>query len=195
MPEGWQIRRLGEVCRIKPPKTEARSAVADDALVSFLPMEDLGIGCREAQPMKTRRLSEVSGSYTYFGEGDVLLAKITPCFENGKLGIARGLSKGIGFGSSEYIVLRPRDNLDPAFLYYFLDRQAFRDEGARLMTGAVGHKRVPKEFVEEYPLPVPPLPEQIGDGSPIEHRFEADLTRFRRSIPPRARRRFWFHRF
>jgi len=90
----------------------------------------------------------------------VLLAKITPCFENGKLGIAEGLTNGIGFGSSEFIVFRSSENLSKEFLYYFLNREAFRKEGAKVMSGAVGHKRVPKDFIENYLIPLPPLPEQ-----------------------------------
>ena len=102
-------------------------------------------------------LSEVEGSYTYFADGDVLLAKITPCFENGKLGLARNLKNGIGFGSSEYIVFRTSESLNSEFLYYFLLRQQFRDEGAKRMMGAVGHKRVAKEFIETSLIPLPPL--------------------------------------
>ncbi|MGI8602847.1 MAG: restriction endonuclease subunit S [Verrucomicrobiales bacterium] len=125
-----------------------------------MPMEDLGIDEKYPGATLTKRLSDVVGSYTYFAEGDVLLAKITPCFENGKLGIAKGLKNGIGFGSSEFIVLRPDRTLSKDWLYYFLSREDFRTEGAERMGGAVGQQRVSKEFVESYPIPLPPLPEQ-----------------------------------
>ena len=92
--------------------------------------------------------------------GDVLLAKITPCFENGKLGIAKDLTNGIGFGSSEYIAFRPNGSLFNEYLYYFLLQDSFRAEGIKTMSGAVGHKRVSKEFIERLQIPVPPLPEQ-----------------------------------
>lgn len=160
MKAGWQTKRLTEVCQIKPPKAEARRSLAETDLVSFIPMEDLGINQKLLVPTQTKSLAEVAGSYTYFANGDVLLAKITPCFENGKLGIATDLTNGIGFGSSEYIVFRPDKSLNKEWLYYFLSRDAFRAEGAERMTGAVGHKRVAKEFIEAYPIPVPPLPEQ-----------------------------------
>jgi len=160
MRKGWQTRALSEVCQIKPPKSEARERVAANALVSFAPMEDLGIDRKSLNALQMKPLSSVVGSYTYFADGDVLLAKITPCFENGKLGIATGLSNGIGFGSSELIVFRPSACLDREFLYYFLARPEFRAEGATRMGGAVGQQRVPKEFVERYRIPVPPLPEQ-----------------------------------
>lgn len=170
---GWEAKAIGEVCTIKPSKAEARAKLADSDEVSFAPMEDLGIGEKYLQPRRTRRLGEVSGSYTYFADGDVLLAKITPCFENGKLGVARGLTNGIGFGSSEYIVLRPGAALDAQFLYYYLSQPTFKEEGARSMTGAVGHKRVTKEFVEGYSIPLPPLPEQRRLVAVLDEAFEA----------------------
>jgi type I restriction enzyme S subunit len=136
-------------------------------------MEDLGIDVKYLQAKNTRLLGEVSGSYTYFADGDVLLAKITPCFENGKVGIARGLTNGVGFGSSEFIVFRPKPELDAEFLYYYLARPTFRDEGARTMTGAVGHKRLAKEFVENYPIPLPPLPEQRRLVAILSEAFDA----------------------
>lgn len=160
MKMGWQTKRIGEIATIKPPKSEARERVAADALVSFLPMEDLGIAIKYPEPRQTKRLSDVVGSYTYFAEGDVLLAKITPCFENGKLGIAKGLKNGIGFGSSEFIVIRPDSTVSNEWLFHFLSREDFRNEGAQRMGGAVGQQRVPKEFVEGSEIPVPPLAEQ-----------------------------------
>jgi type I restriction enzyme S subunit len=156
----WETKPLAEVCTIKPPKAEARAKLAGSEEVSFVPMEDLGIGVKHVVPTRTRKLEEVAGSYTYFADGDVLLAKITPCFENGKLGVARGLVNGVGFGSSEYVVLRPGPELDAEFLYYFLARPSFREIGARSMTGAVGHKRITREFVEGSLIPMPTLAEQ-----------------------------------
>lgn len=174
--EGWEIKRLGDIATIKPPKSEARQLVNADSLVSFLPMEDLGIGKKYPEPKKTKRFSEVVGSYTYFAEGDVLLAKITPCFENGKLGIARGLKNGIGFGSSEFIVIRPDDTTSSEWLFHFLSCEDFRNEGAQRMGGAVGQQRVPKEFVETYPIPVPPLPEQQRIVRILDEAFAAIAT-------------------
>ncbi len=160
MREGWVIAKLSDVCKIKPSKSEAKSKLAGTDLVSFLPMSDLGINQKSVNPSEERTLEKVSGSYTYFSDDDVLLAKITPCFENGKLGIARNLTNGVGFGSSEYIVFRSKGDIDPEYLFYFLSQDDFRESGAKVMTGAVGHKRVPKEYVENYKLPLPPLPEQ-----------------------------------
>jgi type I restriction enzyme, S subunit len=160
MKKGWELKKLGEVCLIKPPKSEARSKLNKSDLVSFIPMEILGINQIYFNTTQTRPLDEVEGSYTYFADGDVLLAKITPCFENGKLGIAKNLKNGIGFGSSEYIVFRPNESLFNEYLYYYLAREQFRKEGSERMSGAVGHKRVAKEFIENYLIPLPPLSEQ-----------------------------------
>jgi type I restriction enzyme S subunit len=156
----WPSKALVEVCEIKPPKSEAKRKLQKTDFVSFVPMEDLGINRKIIEPKSERELGQVAGSYTYFADGDVLLAKITPCFENGKLGIARGLKNGIGFGSSEYIVFRSSDELSNEYLYYYLLQDAFRADGIRTMSGAVGHKRVSKEFIERCQIPLPPLPEQ-----------------------------------
>ena len=176
MKKGWQTKALGEACQLKPPKSEARDKVSAGSLVSFLPMEDMGIDEMFVKAHHAKPLSAVVGSYTYFADGDVLLAKITPCFENGKLGIAHGLTNGIGFGSSEYMVFRPNNALSKEWLYYYLSREVFRVEGAARMSGAVGHKRVSKEFIESYPIPVPPLPEQQRIVGILDAAFEGLAT-------------------
>jgi type I restriction enzyme S subunit len=173
---GWERKRIGEVAIIKPPKSEARERVPPDALVSFVPMEDLGISTKYPEPKQTKRLSEVVGSYTYFADGDVLLAKITPCFENGKVGIAKDLENGVGFGSSEFFVLRPDCIVSNEWLFHFLSREDFRQEGALRMSGAVGHKRVPKEFLESCEIPVPPIPEQQRIVGVLDEAFEGLAT-------------------
>lgn len=139
-------------------------------------MEDLGIEQKIFIPVKERAFADVSGSYTYFADGDVLLAKITPCFENGKVGIAENLINGIGFGSSEFIVFRPTEVLSNQWLYYFVSRESFREEGAKQMTGAVGHKRVSKEFIENYQIPIPPLPEQQRIVAILDEAFDGIAT-------------------
>ncbi len=176
MNKGWERRTLAEVCLIKPPKAEARERVAVNAMVSFAPMKDLGIDQKFLNATQVKPLKSVVGSYTYFTDGDVLLAKITPCFENGKLGIAKDLSNGIGFGSSEFFVFRPCDKLEKDFLYYYLSREDFRNEGASQMGGAVGHQRVPKAFIESYPIPLPPLPEQQRIVAILDEAFEGIAT-------------------
>jgi type I restriction enzyme S subunit len=152
--------RLADCCIIKPPKSEAKELIANEELVSFVPMSNLGIDTPDLLLDVDKKLSDVIGSYTYFKDNDVLLAKITPCFENGKLGVAKGLTNGIGFGSSEFIVFRSKGNVVPEYLYYYLLQQRFRDVGKSVMTGAVGHKRVPKDYIENSEIPLPSLEEQ-----------------------------------
>lgn len=123
-------------------------------------MDALGIGQIYATATEERALCKVEGSYTYFRNGDVLLAKITPCFENGKLGIAKDLKNSAGFGSSEYFVIRPKEELLSEWLYYFLLRPEFRAEGEKRMTGAVGQQRVPKEYIQKTLIPIPHIDEQ-----------------------------------
>ena len=153
--EDWEEKPLKDVFEIKPPKSEVRNKANDNDFVSFLPMEDLQVLAFNISAKQERKLKDVISGYTYFANNDVLLAKITPCFENGKIGIAKNLTNGIGFGSSEYIVFRSTEIVKPEYLYYFLSRASFRNEGSKRMSGAVGHKRVIKEFIEEYLIPFP----------------------------------------
>ena len=155
-----ELFSLKDICDIQPPKKEARELLSKDSLVSFLPMEDLECYSTYVLPRLHRKLSEVVKGYTYFKEGDLLLAKITPCFENGKMGIAKGLKNGIGFGSTEYIVLRCGDKILPEWLFRFLSLPFVREEGRELMTGAVGHKRIPKDYIQELKIPVPNIEDQ-----------------------------------
>lgn len=123
-------------------------------------MDELGIRDDSVSGSQERPLADVYKCYTYFADNDVLLAKITPCFQNGKLGIARALKNGIGFGSSEFFVLRCDDRLLPEFLFYYLGQDDFIEGGVASMGGAVGHQRVPPEYVLGRSIPLPPLSEQ-----------------------------------
>lgn len=152
--DGWETKTLGELCIIAPQKKEVREKLNDNDLVTFLPMEDLGIMQKNINPQKTKLLSEVINGYTYFAENDILLAKVTPCFENGKLGIAKNLCNQIGFGSSEYIVLRAKD-IKSEYIYYNLSSESFRNNGKKLMIGACGLKRLPKDYVNNFEIHFP----------------------------------------
>ena len=159
--EGWEEKPLDEVCKIRPPKSEVDEYLNENDLISFVPMKCLGVDEMYFKSDGLKELNKVSSSYTYFRNNDVLLAKITPCFENGKLGIAKDLENGTGFGSSEYVVFRVIEKLlKPEFLYHFLNRQIFRDNGKNVMTGAVGHKRIPKDYYQKCLIVVPNLEEQ-----------------------------------
>lgn len=108
--------------------------------------------------LSIRPLSEVRKGYTSFGERDVLWAKITPCMENGKTCIVHGLSNGVGFGSTEFHVLRPRSaSVIPEYILAFMSQQNLRRVARFAFTGSAGHQRVPEEFITDLPFPVPPV--------------------------------------
>ena len=160
--DGWGKYRTDEVCVVSPSKSEVKKKNLKDVdWVSFLPMEDMTIGIKNVCPLQVKPFGEVSGSYTYFEDNDVLLAKVTPCFENGKLGITRNLKNGVGYGSSEFIVFRANSELvQPDYLYYCMQEPSFLKEGKKRMIGACGLKRLPKDFVKTRPLGIPSLTKQ-----------------------------------
>jgi len=107
-----------------------------------------------------RTIGAVKTRYTPFQEGDVLFAKITPCMENGKCAIAKDLTNRIGFGSTEFHVVRPKSSIIAEWIYYNLRQQNVRDDAKGWMRGTAGQQRVPQIFLEELEIPLPPLPDQ-----------------------------------
>jgi len=158
LPEGWKWVRLGEVCEVNPsrPRGFFRSP---DTPTTFIPMaavdEKSGTYKPEIVPY-----SKVSKGYTYFEENDVLFAKITPCMQNGKHVIAKNLIDGIGFGTTEFHVLRAKKEIIPEWIWYFIRQPCFLQEATGYFTGAVGQQRIPKEFLINYVIPLPPLEDQ-----------------------------------
>ena len=166
--EKWPMAKLGGICIINPSKSEV-SSLEKSMQVSFIPMEDLQTNNEPIVLSKTRSIAEVCQGYTYFQNSDVLLAKITPCFENGKVGIARDLVNGIGFGSTEFIVLRPKaNNVLSDWVYLFVSSGEFRKYAITRMTGTAGQKRVPRDVVSDYEIPLPPLEVQEQIVAEIE---------------------------
>jgi type I restriction enzyme M protein len=177
----YETVRVADVCAINPRKSELDTLPANTR-VSFVPMKDLAENSSSFIPQETRALEEVrQGAYTYFCNGDVLVAKVTPCFENGKAGVACNLSNGIGFGSSEYYVLRPSERLLPDLLYHFITSPAFRAIATPAMTGTGGLQRVPKVIVEEFQIPLPPLEVQHQIVAEIEG-YQASIEEHRKAI-------------
>lgn len=152
------------------PRAE-RAALSDDLEVSFVPMAAVEAGSGRMDATAVRRFGDVKKGYTTFREGDVLFAKITPCMENGKMAVARGLRNGVGCGSTEFHVLRPRPGVDAHYVYHFVSSASFRGEAAHHMTGAVGQKRVPVAFLERCEIPLPDLDEQRRIVAEIEKQF------------------------
>lgn len=158
LPANWVRCRLPEIAAINP--TLDKSEIDDDLLVSFVPMPAVEAETGGIDVGTHRKFAEVKKGYTGFLEGDVLFAKITPCMENGKMAVVPALKNDLGFGSTEFHVLRPAGGISPSYLYYFVSSKAFRIETERNMTGAVGQRRVPTTFLSDREIPLPPAAEQ-----------------------------------
>ncbi|MBN1384758.1 MAG: restriction endonuclease subunit S [Elusimicrobia bacterium] len=150
------IKKLIEVCELNP---KLKVNIPDDKKVSFVPMSAVSI-TGKVDISQTRRYEEVKIGFTYFQERDVLFAKITPCMENGKGGIAKDLKNGIGFGSTEFHVLRPLKESVSEWIYFLLSFKHIREIAARNMTGTAGQKRVPASFLKNLKVSVPSLEKQ-----------------------------------
>jgi type I restriction enzyme, S subunit len=154
----WPTRRIRFATQ-RSLSDERRRLLSQATRVTFLPMEAIGEqGSLDLSAV--RDLEEVNSGYTQFFDGDVVVAKITPCFENGKGALVSGMLGGVGFGTTELHVLTPASDLDGRFLYFITASAPFRRLGEASMTGAAGQKRVPEEFVRDYRIPVLPLPQQ-----------------------------------
>ncbi|MHB8954568.1 MAG: restriction endonuclease subunit S [Pirellulaceae bacterium] len=149
---------IAEIAEINP-RVPQKLAKQTGCEVNFVPMSHLSEN-GYAESNGTRRLGEVLKGYTYFENGDVLVAKITPCMENGKAALVGGLPHPVSFGSTEFHVLRPGPTTDGRYLFYMVWNSHFRHAAERNMTGTAGQKRVPKSFLERYQVPLLPLPEQ-----------------------------------
>ncbi len=169
LPQGWARVALGEISEINP-RFEYRGAT-EDLEVTFVPMKCVREMSGILDTSITKKLSEVKKGYTNFRDGDVLFAKITPCMENGKVAIARNLRNGIGFGSTEFHVIRLHPRLPPDFLFHYLLQEGFRQEAQRSMTGTAGQLRVSTNFMRETRVPIPPLAEQGRIVTKIEELF------------------------
>lgn len=159
LPRGWAKTILGEVCAINP-RTQFESLPPDHTEVSFVPMAAVEEESGRLDASQIRPLRAVRRGYTPFKENDVIFAKITPCMENGKIALATGLKNGLAYGSTEFIVLRCYGGLLPRFLLYFLLQPSLRQAAERQMSGAVGQKRVPSNYLFSYEFLLPPTREQ-----------------------------------
>ena len=172
---GRQTVPLGSVAYINP--NLGTVGFDADELVDFVPMAAVEADASITASLEARPYEEVKKGYTYFADGDILLAKITPCFENGKISQIR-IRSAAGFGSTEFHVIRPQsDKLDARYLVHLLRQEKIRTEGERRMTGSAGQRRVPKSFLESLPVFLPPLAEQRRIAAILD---KADALRTKR---------------
>lgn len=181
VPENWRVKRLRYAARLNP-SIKAELLVDSNAEVSFIPMESIGEdGSLNLE--QTRTVADVRNGYSYFENDDVAFAKVTPCFENGKGTLFRNLLGGVGFGTTELTVLRPKDGIDACFLNYLVQCNRFRAFGKGAMTGAGGLKRVPDEFTRNFEAVWPLIEEQRS----ISYHLDCETARIDELVSKKTR--------
>lgn len=166
IPSHWHVIPIKYLANLNPRKSAIDRTLLNKEC-NFLPMEKLKLNSIVLD--EKRLVSVVYDGYTYFEDGDVLMAKVTPCFENKNIAVASGLVNGVGFGSSEIYVLRSNEKTNSRFLYYRLQEDSFMDIATAAMTGAGGLKRVPSEVVNGYSLGTPDVDEQTQIANFLDH--------------------------
>ncbi|WP_299185123.1 restriction endonuclease subunit S [uncultured Psychrobacter sp.] len=157
IPSHWEAKRMRFFVNTNPLKSEL--GIQEGLLVSFVPMESVAVD--GGLTLTTdKEISDVYKGYTYFRNDDVVMAKITPCFENGKASICNNLTNDIGFGTTELHVLRPKEETSSRFLFYLIRSDVFMKIGESEMYGAGGQKRVPESFIKNFVAPLPDIDEQ-----------------------------------
>ncbi|HDZ4220827.1 TPA: restriction endonuclease subunit S [Campylobacter jejuni] len=167
LPQGWEWKSLGEICEINP-----RNKVDDEINISFISMDKILDGYNNEFSYAIKKWKDVKKGFTHFKQGDIGLAKITPCFENKKSVIFNNLENGIGGGTTELHIIRVGNYIISKFLLWFFKTEKFIKNGILNMTGATGHKRVPKDFIKNLQIPLPPLQEQEQIAKHLDFVFE-----------------------
>lgn len=194
LPASWTRVTLGETAHINPRDASIRS-LPDELPVSFVPMAAVEAEHGTISSSDERSIAQVRKGFTPFRDGDVIWAKITPCMENGKAAVAKGLRNELGFGSTEFHVIRPGEGVLSAWLFHFLRQTTLRDLAKVHFSGAVGQQRVPASFLLDTPIPLAPAAEQHRIVAEIEKQFsrldaavaalkraQANLRRYRASV-------------
>lgn len=163
IPKHWQLTRIKYIAELTPKKP----SISKDLKCSFLPMEKLKTDTILLD--EVRSVADVYDGYTYFAERDILMAKVTPCFENKNIAIAKNLVNKLGFGSSEIYVLRVNAKTDNRYLFYRLQEDGFMEIATAAMTGAGGLKRVPSETVNNFTSAIPNIKEQQQIANFLDH--------------------------
>ncbi len=169
VPCSWGFPTLEEIVEVNPKLDKTQ--FEDDLDVSFVPMPAVEAESGEIDVSELRKFSDVKKGYTAFQENDVLFAKITPCTENGKMAVVPSVKNGVGFGSTEFHVLRSYSGISPQYVYYYVSSKLFRIEAEHNMTGAVGQRRVPAPWLSAVEIPLPPSNEQHRIVAKIEELF------------------------
>jgi type I restriction enzyme S subunit len=158
IPEHWEVKRIKYLATVNPNKSEVRHLPSEQE-VTFIPMEKI-IATGKVDYSLTNTIENLINGYTYFRDGDIIMAKVTPCFENGNIAIVNGLLNGIGFGTTELHVLRCNNKCYNRFLFYYLQSDIFKSKGISEMYGVAGLKRIPTDFILNYKLGIPDYQEQ-----------------------------------
>lgn len=164
-PAGWETARILDLCEINP---KHQHSLKDSLKVSFVPMAAVSDTLGQITQPEIKSFGEVRKGYTHFADGDVIFAKITPCMENGKAASVRGMVNGLACGTTEFFVMRSYGAIDQDFHFHFIRQESYRKAARATMQSGVGQVRVPKEFIENTELPLPPLTEQRRIVAKIE---------------------------
>ena len=169
VPKHWVVTYNKYLVQLTPKKSQI--TLDREQLCSFIPMEKLK---QDTLILDEQRvIGDVFDGYTYFEDEDILLAKVTPCFENKNSVVARGLINGVGFGSTEIFVLRCNSQINNDFMYYRLQEGCFMDTATAAMTGAGGLKRVPSDVILNYKIALPPIEEQLAIVKALKNQLDA----------------------
>jgi restriction endonuclease S subunit len=155
----WNKVKLGDITIINP-STRGKTPDDNEMCVSFVPMTAVDTITGTISNIENKKLSDVRKGYTYFENEDILFAKITPCMENGKSAIARNLQNKIGFGSTEFHVIKTTESILPEWVHFYLRQKKYLKEAKNYMTGSVGQQRLPDDYLYDTLIPLPPLEEQ-----------------------------------
>ena len=179
----WPMARLIDVAQVNPRRDSRLRSLDESLEVTFVPMAAVDEVTGTIASPEVKLLGDVRKGFTLFVEGDVIFAKITPCMQNGKSAIAHGLVSGLGFGSTEFHVLRPGPDVLSEWLWYYVRQRTFREEARRHFRGSAGQQRVPATFIEQCEVPLPSIEVQRRIIGKIQEAFERvrEIQKLRRT--------------
>ena len=171
IPESWEVLPLKRVCKVNASISDIVKTMNDSDLVTFIPMSSVS-ATGDADYSEKGKIAEFRKNFSSFARGDVVVAKITPCFENGKGACLDKLDTAIGFGTTEFINLRPTSRILSRYLYMITMTRPFRKIGEKFMIGSAGQKRVPANYVKNFTLGIPGIGEQKEILEKIDRKLE-----------------------